>query len=108
MRKGAIVLVPFPFTNLSGQKVRPALVLHDSRKGENCIVAFITSVQRQKIYPFDIPILSSKQNVLLLDSVIKIDNLATLQKTFVLGELGIAESSVVKELEKKLRTLFGL
>lgn len=108
MRKGAIVLVPFPFTDLSGQKVRPALILYASRKGENCIVAFITSVPRQKLYPFDIPILSSKQNGLLLDSIIKLDHLATLQRKVILGELGTAESSVMKEAEKKLRALFGL
>lgn len=56
MRKGVIVLVPFPFT----------------------------------------------------DSVIKLDHLATLQKKIVLGELGMAESPLIKEVDNKLKTLFGL
>ncbi|TSC56965.1 MAG: hypothetical protein Greene041679_487 [Parcubacteria group bacterium Greene0416_79] len=108
MRKGVIVLVPFPFTDLSGQKVRPALVLYVSRKGENCIVAFITSVQSRKIYAFDVPVLSSKQNGLLLNSTVKLDHLATLQKQVVLGELGNVEPALLKEVNKKLRALFGL
>ena len=102
------MLVPFPFTDLSGQKVRPALVLHASLKGENCIVAFVTSAQRQKVHEFDIPIVSSKKNGLIIDSVIKLNHLATLQKKIVLGELGTAESSLIDEVDKKLRNLFGL
>lgn len=48
MKKGAIVLTPFPFTNLSGQKNRPALVLSLSRQGEDVLVAFISSVVEKK------------------------------------------------------------
>lgn len=41
MEKGDIVLIPFPFTDLTGQKNRPALVLINH---ENDItVSFITS-----------------------------------------------------------------
>ena len=108
MRKGALVLIPFPFTDLSGQKMRPALVLHLSAKGENCIVAFITSVPQKKAYTFDVPVPTSKQNGLLLPSTIKQDNIATLQKKTVIGELGAAESSIMREVDKRLRALLGL
>jgi mRNA interferase MazF len=41
MKKGDIILVPFPFTDLTGSKLRPAAVLID---GENDItVAFMTT-----------------------------------------------------------------
>lgn len=41
MRKGDIVLTKFPFTDFSGNKLRPALVLISSR--EDITVAFITT-----------------------------------------------------------------
>ena len=41
MLTGDIVLVPFPFTDLSGSKFRPALIL--AKDDVDMIVAFITS-----------------------------------------------------------------
>ena len=40
--KGSIVVVPFPFSDLSGSKRRPALVLADL-KGDDIILCQITS-----------------------------------------------------------------
>lgn len=107
MSKGKIVLVPFPFTDLSGQKVRPALVLYDSRRGEDCIVAFISSL-KLKSGVFDVRVKLSLKNGLKVDSVIKLDKIATLQKKIVLGELGILESQYLSVVNKKLKQLLGV
>lgn len=39
--KGKIVLVPFPFTDLTASKLRPALVLYEGEK--DVVLSFITS-----------------------------------------------------------------
>lgn len=106
MSKGSIVLIPFPFTDLSGQKVRPALVLHVSR-GEDCIVAFM-STRIEKKNPFDVRISASDKNGLKAESVIKVDKLATLQKKIVIGELGVADKAVRRIVDAALRKLFGI
>ena len=108
MSKGTIVLVPFPFTDLSGRKVRPALVLHSSKKGEDCIVVFISSAVQKKINMFDIEIKASSYNGLKQNSVIKTDKIATLQKKTILGEIGNLEAKIILEVNKKLKLLFDL
>ena len=105
MRKGAIVLVPFPFTNLSGQKVRPALVLAVSRG--NSTLAFISSIaKRQGI--FDVGVIPSPANGLKAASTIRLDKLATLQRTLVIGSIGHLESRHLAESDAKLKKYFRL
>jgi len=45
--KGKIVLVPFPFTDLTASKLRPALIIHEGEK--DVIVAFISSKVHETI-----------------------------------------------------------
>lgn len=108
MSKGDIVLIPFPFTDLSGHKVRPALVLYTSKNSEDCIVAFLSSVKQKRMGAFDLPITPSERNGLKVNSTIKVDKIATLQKKIVIGELGVLEKSFISIIEGKLRMLFSI
>ncbi|MBI5654259.1 type II toxin-antitoxin system PemK/MazF family toxin [Candidatus Uhrbacteria bacterium] len=108
MSKGVIVLVPFPFTDLSGNKVRPCLVLYEQKNGEDCIVSFISSVKRPKLGTNEIRLKATTANGLKADSVIKMDKIATLQKKIVLGELGRLEPALMKDVDSRLKKIFGL
>lgn len=106
-KQGTIVLVPFPFTNLSAAKVRPALVLFSAKSAEaDVILAFISSKQRKGEYA--VAIAPSKTNGLKMPSVITCSKIATLERTVILGELGFAERDVMDEVRSKLAVMFGL
>lgn len=107
MPKGAIVLVPFPFTDLSGHKVRPALVVYASPKGEDCIVVFISSAPRRATL-YDVQVNASRSNGLKINSIIRVDKIATLQKKVVLGQLGMLESPLFEKVAEKLKRLLDL
>ncbi len=108
MRKGSIVLVPFPFTDLSGKKVRPAVVLHARAGGDDFIAAFISSVPKMFKAVHSIPLPASSANGLKAPSCIRVAKIATLQKSIVVGELGRVELLVQKRVDKMLKEILSL
>ncbi|TAK65291.1 MAG: type II toxin-antitoxin system PemK/MazF family toxin [Bacteroidetes bacterium] len=113
MNRGTIVLTPFPFTNLQGNKVRPALIVSSTkRKGNDVILAFISSVVEFPILETDYLLkISDPQFVstgLKVDSIFKMDKLVTIDKSMIIGELGSVSDTLMKLLDKKLLLSFGL
>ena len=95
MTRGTVILTPFPFTDLTGQKNRPAVVVSRShRLGEDVIAAFISSVIRDRTET-DLLVLKDHPDFgmtgLKSDSVIKLDKLATISRR---GDLGTPGKSV--------------
>ncbi|OJV86005.1 MAG: hypothetical protein BGO34_18995, partial [Bacteroidia bacterium 44-10] len=104
-KKGDIVLVSFPFTDFSGNKVRPALVLSVSTL--DVIVAFI-STQLHRKEQVDIELDPSSDNGLKRVSIIKVAKLVTIEKKLVLGLLGKLDDKKLSELDKGLKKIFQL
>ncbi len=100
-RRGAVVLVLVPDSNLRTAKRRPALVVQadDLESGlPQVVVAMVTSNQRRADHPSRVQVLQSasegKQSGLLSDSVVMTDNLATVLESAidrVIGSLPMAE-----------------
>ncbi|SHK31646.1 mRNA interferase MazF [Roseomonas rosea] len=86
---GSIVLTRFPFTDLSGDKRRPALVVsRDNGRRTDLVVCFITSVPRSE--PDMAPIKPTPGTGLKVPSVVRFDKLATLDLGVIAGKLGEA------------------
>ena len=106
--KGKIVLIPFPFTDLSATKLRPALVIHEGSK--DVIVAFISS--KVPPQPSDTDVVITKNHPefpltgLKVNSVIKLDKVATLSKSLIIGELGEIGPNIRDEVNRKIRKIF--
>jgi mRNA interferase MazF len=110
-KQGTIVLVPFPFTDLSATKVRPAVVISAVEHGDDVVLAFISSnVSRHE--PFDIKIKNTDRNFnktgLKGDSLLRIAKLATLDRKIILGELGIWGAEHLKQAKTNLKKLFSI
>lgn len=105
MKKGEIILVPFPFTDLLGNKNRPALVLINSP--EDVTVSFITT-QFQWKSKFDVEVKPSFENGLKRKSLIRLNKLATIDKDIVLGKLGDLKAHTINEINEKLIQILQL
>lgn len=105
MQKGDIILVPFPFTDLSGNKLRPAIVL--AQTPMDIIVCFVTS-QLQWQEEGDIILKPTSINGIKRTSLIRVNKITTLEKTLALGKIGSLEKSEIENLNVKMRILFQL
>jgi mRNA interferase MazF len=95
--KGDVVLVPFPFTDLTQTKLRPAVVLYVQPEGENVTLCFISSQNldslserlRQRSNRDEFTIDSShpefSKTGLKSSSKVKVSRIATLEKRALLG-----------------------
>lgn len=86
---GTIVLARFPFTDLSGEKRRPALVVsRDNERRSDLVVCFITSVPRSG--PDMAPRAATAETGLKVPSLVRFDKLATLDRQVIAGKIGAA------------------
>lgn len=102
---GCIVLVEFPHTNMQGSSKRPALVLYDVGD-KDILVARITT---QEYYTeSDYKIISWRDSGLLAESYIRLSKVATMEKRFIVRDLGrmpVEEADKIKEILRKMLLL---
>jgi mRNA interferase MazF len=102
-----IVVVPFPFTDSSRTKRRPALVLSQKTELsfmiEHSVLAMITS-QKNEPWPLDVAIRDKKHSGLTAPSVVRM-KLFTLDNRLIIrkiGHLSRADQIRVKQNLKKI------
>ena len=105
MEKGDIILIPFPFTDLSGSKNRPALLLVSGEM--DMMLAFISTQLKWK-EETDILLKPTKENGLKTDSIIRLAKLATIDKELAVGKLGRIDSKTIKLVNNNLIKILKL
>jgi len=107
--KGKIVLIPFPFTDLTAYKLRPALVLHEGER--DVVVAFISSRIREELRSPEILVDRAHPEFdvtgLKTPSIIRLDKVATVMKNLVLGEIGEIGDRLKGEINRKISQVYG-
>ena len=106
-KKGTIVLVPFPFTDLSGNKVRPALIISKVPTKNDVVMVFITSKTKAKAKNL-VSVQPDSQTGLKIKSHIVCGKIATLDKKIILGELGSLTKAAEKKVDNELKKVLGL
>jgi len=108
--KGKIVVLPFPFTDLTSYKRRPALVLHEYKS--DVVVAYISSVMPSNPSPTDVLVprtcSSFKRTGLITDSVIMLNKVATVERSLIIRILGEVDDDLKTEINAKLAECYRL
>jgi mRNA interferase MazF len=114
-KRGSVVLVRFPYTDLTGSKVRPAVIVTPEKylaNSEDVLCAFISSVLPDPLLQTDIVISSIHSDFrragLKRSSVLRTHKLVLLNKELVYSKLGDLSAMLTKQMNAGLIEALGL
>lgn len=99
--KGDIVVIPFPFSDLSEVKKRPAFVVK-GLKGEDVILCQITSRAIKDKYSIQLRKTDFATGSLSIDSNIRPNRIFTADKNIILYKIGNIKENKTKEVIQKI------
>ncbi len=99
--KGDIVVIPFPFSDLSGAKRRPALVVTDL-KGEDLILCQITSKKVRDEYAITITEEDFVEGSLKQKSNARPNKIFTADRTIILHKVGRLKREKIHSIIKAI------
>ena len=115
VKRGSVVLIRYPFTDLPAPKVRPALVLtpdHLLPRLEDGLCLFISSALPAELLPTDFVLdpghASFLNTGLKRRFVLRMHKLALLHKALVLRVLGEGDQPLMHKVNQRLRLALGL
>jgi mRNA interferase MazF len=104
-RFGEIVLLLFPFTDGTGLKKRPALILFDAGDAD-VIVTRVTSQAKTDIY--DVPLTDWRTAGLRLPSIVRLHKIATLEKTLIERKIGELQPVDQAEVRRQINEILKM
>ena len=99
--KRDIVVVPFPFSDLSQSKRRPALVITELT-GDDLILCQITSQSISDKYAIELIDRDFKKGTLKKKSNIRPNRIFTADSNIILYKVGMLKDEKIKEVIKKI------
>src|SRR5690349_5386933 len=113
LQHGDVVLVPFPFADLTGQKVRPAVIVSADPQGPELILAFITSVlTNRSSRAAEVELLRSdaefRATGLKADLLLRLDKLVTLSRSIISRRLGALGPATGSKMTAAIRRALGV
>ena len=116
VQRGDIVLVDFPYSNRTGSKMRPALVVQSdvwNQRLDDTILALITSSPQRRTgastqYFIDISTVEGRQTKLRLDSIVQCENLVTYDHRLIPRILGRLSDSAMQQVDACLKAALDI
>ena len=105
LEQGDVVLLHFPFSDLSGSKQRPALVLSQgsyNRSSGDFVVCAITSRLANASHSVYLDTSEMEEGRLLAPSRIKVDKIFSAAQSLAIKRLGRVKAAVVDHVKREL------
>ncbi len=109
MKQRDMLLVPFPFSDQSGNKVRPILVLSKdeyNKSSDDLIVCAITSNLNNNKFAVNIEQKDLEEGILYERSAVKVENILKIKKFLIIKKIGVLNNKVFGRVLLMLKTIF--
>ncbi len=96
-----LLIVPFPFSDQSGRKVRPVVVISDNTfnsHSEDVIVVGVTSNVKKERYSSNLTNNDLEEGKLFTNCMIKVENILRLEKGLVIKKIGKIKEEKLQEI----------
>ena len=104
-----VVLLPYPFSNFEGMKVRPALVVSNesfNKKSADCIMVPLTTVIKGEPYSIIIDNADMDSGELVKQSRIRADKIFSVEKNLVTMKIGIIKDKTFDKVKAEIFRMF--
>ncbi len=116
VERGDIVLVDFPYSDQTGGKIRPALVVQSdmwNQRIDDTILALITSSSQRRIgattqYFIDVSTVEGHLTGLHINSIVQCENLNTQDQNLILRIIGKLSETAMEQIDKCLQSALGI
>ena len=116
VRRGDVVLVDYLFSDRTGSKVRPCLVVQNDRDNQRLddtiVVAISSNTARATAEPtqfvIEVATPSGRQSGLLFDSSVQCENLVTIDCQFVIRKIGTLPAAAMSQVNGCLKAALEL
>ena len=116
VQRGDIVLIDFPYSNHTGSKIRPALVVQAdvwNQRLDDTILALITSSPQRRTgastqYLIDISTVEGRRTNLRFDSIVQCENLVTQDQRLIPRIIGRLPDSAMQQIDTCLKAALGV
>ncbi|MEK6898074.1 MAG: type II toxin-antitoxin system PemK/MazF family toxin [Nanoarchaeota archaeon] len=103
-----LLLVPFPFSDQSGRKVRPVIIISNdnlNESSEDVLVVGVTSNISKDRYTLDLTNEHLEKGKLLTNCCIKVENILKIDKELVIKEIGRINKKKLNEIIEKINEI---
>lgn len=104
-----IVLLPYPFSDLEGTKVRPAVIISNeifNKKSDDCVVIPLTTVIKDEPYSVIINQENLCSGKLLKSSRVRADKIFNVKKSLVIMKIGIINDKTFEKIKNEIIKIF--
>lgn len=104
-----VVLLPYPFSNFEGMKVRPALVASNeffNKKSADCIMVPLTTVIKDEPYSIIIDNKDMDSGELVKPSRVRADKIFSVEKNLVIMKIGTINNKTFEKIKAEILKMF--